>query len=244
MSPKGFEGETVVDERTRPNYPLFHTDAAQAALYNDLYVEKLGIDLLTLDGSKVYGPRGMGALYVRRGVPIEPIIYGGGQESGMRSGTENLPGIAGFAKALEIIEKEERQNGREGTMRKDSTIRDSKIDILRTVMIEGLKKIRPNIRINGPMEINDESRAKNIVSYSPHILNVSIPGIDNEFLVMQLDARGIACSTKSSCLRDQDESYVLRAVGANSSESVRFSFGRWTKARDVRKTLNILRKLL
>lgn len=215
------EEENGVAKRTRQNYPLFHTDAAQAALYNDLYVEKLGVDLLSLDGSKVYGPRGVGALYVRRGVPIKPIIYGGGQESGMRSGTENLPGIMGLAKALGIIASEQPDN--------------SRIMVLRQMMIHGLRSVRPDIKVNGLIDGD---------SVSPHILNVSIPGIDNEFLVMQLDARGIACSTKSSCLHDRDESYVLKAIGANSKESIRFSFGRWTKARDVRKTLKILRKLL
>jgi cysteine sulfinate desulfinase/cysteine desulfurase-like protein len=74
----------------------------------------------------------------------------------------------------------------------------------------------------------------------PHILNVSIPGIDNEFLVMRLDTAGIACSTKSSCLRDEDESYVLQAIGGDSKTAMRFSFGRWTKAGDVRKALNII----
>ncbi len=198
------------------NYPLFHTDAAQAALYNELFVEKLGVDLLTLDGSKIYGPRGMGCLYIKRGTPIKPIIQGGGQESGMRSGTENLPGIAGFAKALEII-------------------RSENLIVLRQLMIEGLKIIRPDMKVNGP-------RDGSIVS--PHILNVSIPGIDNEFLVMQLDARGVACSTKSSCLRDEDESYVLRAIGANSHESIRFSFGRWTKKKHILKALKIIGALI
>ena len=197
-------------------YPLFHTDAAQAALYNELHVEKLGIDLMTLDGSKVYGPRGIGALYVKRGTPIEPIIHGGGQESGMRSGTENLPGVAGFAKALQIIKNEN-------------------VSALRVQMIDGLKKIRADIKVNGPIDGDH---------VSPHILNVSIPGIDNEFFVLQLDANGIACSTKSSCLRDKGESYVLKAIGANGHESVRFSFGRWTRKNDVGKALKTIEKLL
>ena len=85
------------------SYPLFHTDACQAVLYEELNVEKLGIDLLTLDASKACGPRGVGALYIKRNTPIDPIIYGGGQEKGLRSGTENVPGVAGFAKALEVV---------------------------------------------------------------------------------------------------------------------------------------------
>ena len=97
------QGQTLLKFSFQPfEYPIFHTDASQAALYEDLNVEKLGVDLLTLDGTKVYGPRGIGALYIRKDTPIIPIIYGGGQESGRRSGTENLPAIMGSAKAFDI----------------------------------------------------------------------------------------------------------------------------------------------
>ena len=214
----GYDRVRVAKRTSQYNlYPLFHTDAAQGALYNELHVEKLGIDLLTLDGSKVYGPRGIGALFIKRNTSIEPIIFGGGQEFGMRSGTENLPSIAGFAKALEIITIE---NGK-GKMENVSTLRNH--------MITGLNKISPGVRVNG---------------FSPHILNVSIPGIDNEFFVLQLDENGIACSTKSSCLRDQEESYVLKAIGAPNGESIRFSFGRWTEKKDIRRVLKIIAKIM
>ncbi len=230
------------------NYPLFHTDAAQAALYNELYVEKLGVDLLTLDGSKIYGPRGMGCLYIKRDTPIKPIIQGGGQEYGMRSGTENLPGIAGFAKAVEII-RIERLN------KETPPAGGERSNFFRHLMIEGLKKIKPDIKVNGPADEVDNDSTNNdshrvadkltkFSAVSPHILNVSIPGIDNEFFVMQLDARGVACSTKSSCLRDESESYVLKAIGADSKESLRFSFGRWTKKRHVLKALKIIGALI
>lgn len=204
-------------------YPLLHTDAAQAALYEDLNLEKLGVDLLTLDSSKVYGPRGIGCLFIRRNTPIEQIIYGGGQERGLRSGTENIPAIMGFAKALDIAEKER--------IRMRIWMGE-----LRERFIDGLKSIRADIQVNGSeLMINDNQ--------SPHILNVSIPGIDNEFFVLQLDARGIACSTKSSCLRDEDESYVLKAIGAHSKTSIRFSFGRWTKKGDIKRALGIIKEV-
>jgi cysteine desulfurase len=218
-------------------YPLFHTDAAQA-LYENLNLESLGVDLLTLDGSKVYGPRGIGCLYVRRGTSIEPILYGGGQEKGMRSGTENLPAIMGFAKALEILDAEMlgRGSGHLGTEHYSQL--EWGVGSLRALLIEKLKEIRPDIVVNGDRT-------------SPHILNVSIPAIDNEFFVLQLDARGVACSTKSSCLRDAEESYVLKAMGANrpdgdqiSKTSVRFSFGRWTKKRDIIKAAKIIAGIL
>ena len=201
-------------------YPLLHTDAAQA-LYEEINMNNLGVDLITLDGSKVCGPRGVGALYVKRTVTdnglIEPIIVGGGQEKGLRSGTENLPSIMGFAKALELVKKE-----RDFSQLKTSDLRD--------MLRDGLKKISSDIIING--------------QESPHILNISIPDIDNEFFLFQLDAEGIACSTKSSCLRDADESYVLKSIGADSKTSLRFSFGRFTKKGDIKKVLKIISRLL
>jgi len=205
-------------------YPLFHCDAAQAPLYMDLNMEKLGVDLLTLDGTKSYGPRGIGCLFIRRNTPIEQIIYGGGQERNMRSGTENIPAIMGFAKALEIAAKD-----REAEMLRISNLREQ--------FINGLKTVRSDIQVNGSELLSNDDQ-------SPHIVNVSIPGIDNEFFVLQLDARGVACSTKSSCLRDEDESYVLKAMGKESNVSIRFSFGRWTKKGDIVFALKKIREIL
>jgi len=214
-------------------YPLIHTDAAQAALHYELNTEKLGVDLITLDGSKVYGPRGIGALFVRRRTPIEQIMYGGGQEGGLRSGTENLPAIVGFAKALEIA----------GSKRGREVVRLAE---LKSRFIQGLKEVNSVITVNGDGSGLGGGHSRNGRGWvaSDHILNVSIPGIDNEFFVLQLDAKGIACSTKSSCLRDEDESYVLKSMGANSKNSVRFSFGRWTRSRDVKRALKIIKEIL
>lgn len=234
---------------TKSAYPLLHTDAAQAAQLFDLNVEQLGVDLMTLDGAKAYGPRGIGALYVRRGTPIEPIIYGGGQEHGLRSGTENVAAIMGFAKALELCRPRPlailvTKNGPKQQVPQDDnknplTFKEAtRLLELKDLLFEGLRKIRPDITLNpAGLDISDPALA-------PHILNVSIPGIDNEYFVLQLDAKGIAASTKSSCLRDEDESYVLRAVGADSRTSVRFSLGRWTKPRDTAKTLKVVAKIL
>ncbi len=202
------------------SFPLFHTDACQAPLHLELSMEKMGIDIMTLDSHKVYGPRGVGMLYVRRGVTLSPILFGGGQEKGLRPGTENIPGIQGFSRALEIAVKK----------REEETER---ILELRNYFIEGLKKINPNIKIQGDEE-----------NVSPHILNISIPGIDNEFFVLQLDTRGISCSTKSACLYDEDESYVLKAIGEDSKTSIRFSFGRFTKKSDISYTLKKIDEIL
>ena len=209
------------------NYPLLHTDAAQAALFNDLNVEQSGVDLLTIDSSKVYGPRGIGALFIRRGTPIEPIIQGGGQERGLRSGTENVPAIMGFAKALELAFNERDRESK-------------RISRLKEYFLKGLLKIRPDIKVNpAPVSLRSDLSVG-----SPNILNISIPSIENEVFVLRLDAHGVACSTKSSCLRDADESYVLKAIGADSKTSIRFSFGRWTKKADLDKALAIIAKAL
>ena len=140
----------------------------------------------------------------------------------MRSGTENVPAIMGFAKAVEII----------GTT---MVAEKEKVDQLKELFIEKLRMIRSDIVVNGG---EDECPS------TPHILNVSIPGIDNEFFVLQLDAKGISCSTKSSCLRDEEESYVLKAMKADSKTSIRFSFGRYTRKRDIIKAARIIADIL
>ncbi len=201
-------------------YPIFHTDACQAPLYLPLFVEKMNIDILTLDSTKLYGPKGIGLLYIKRGVELKSIIFGGSQEKGIRPGTENVPAIMGFCTALEIAEK----------IREKEFIR---ISYLKNYFVKEILKINPNIKINGDL-------SKSI----PHILNISIPNIDNEFFVLQSDARGVECSTKSACLKDEDESYVLRAIGSNSKNSVRFSFGKFTDKSQIKKTISIIKSIL
>jgi cysteine desulfurase len=241
MENRGIARKKNVSGAVAP-YPLFHTDACQSVLYQDLNVEKLGFDLLTLDASKAYGPRGIGALYVKRGTPIESIIYGGGQERGLRSGTENIPGVVGFSKALEVAKQNmEKENQRVGE--------------LRNYFEREVKKIRPDAIINaadmGAVSAASDGKLDKRANLEykktlrvPHISNISFPKVDAEMLVLRLDAKGIAISTKSACLKDEDESYVLRAIGADSKSSIRFSFGRWTKKGDIKKTLVYLKKFL
>jgi len=125
-------------KKNNTKLPLLHTDACQAGNYLELNVERLGIDLMTLNGGKVYGPKGIGALFVRRGVVLKPTIYGGGQENGLRSGTENVAGIVGFAKALSIAQAmREKENNRLSVMRDD--------------FFTQLKKILPDAEINGSL---------------------------------------------------------------------------------------------
>ena len=141
-----------------------------------------------------------------------------------RAGTENVSGIMGFAYALELAEK----------MREKETAR---VGELKSYFINELRKINSDIKVNGSINYLLENS-------TPHILNISIPNIDNEFFLFQLDAKGIEVSTKSACLRDEDESYVLKAIGASSKNSVRFSFGRGTTKGDLKKVLGVIRVLV
>lgn len=189
-------------------YPLFHTDASQALLYEDIDLRKIHVDLLTGDSIKCYGPRGVGVLVKRRDVMMDPLLTGGGQEKGLRSGTENVPGIVGFAKALEIA-RDQRESERTRLMH------------IRLYAKEKIQKIIPGAEFN-----EDEHFT------SPHILNVCFKGSDAEYIVISLDALHISCSYASACqsLHGDTSSYVIGALQKSDCErsSVRFSFGRDT----------------
>ncbi len=201
----------------------FHTDAVQAVNYLDCDVEKLGVDLLTLSAHKIYGPKGVGALYIKQGSPISPLIYGGGHESGLRSGTENVAGIAGLGKAIEEIEKSKKDIKR--------------IEKLRNKLIDNILKNIPKAKLNG----SREHRLANNV-------NVSIPGAEGESMVIALDQKGIAVSTGSACSsRSLKPSHVLLALGLLPKEahgSLRFSLGKYTQEEDINKVLAVLPKIV
>ena len=206
--------------KNKTTYPYLHTDACQAALYLPLNVLKLGVDLLTLDGIKMYGPRGVGMLYVRSSVYISPTMFGGGQEHGLRSGTENVPGIVGLATALEMAEE-----------KKNSEC--ARLTTLRNIMIEKILALFPQARLNGSLE-----------NRLPNNINICFPGMDAEFTVISLDIAGISASYSSSCLTlsQNSSSYVVAALGkpecANSS--LRFTMGRETTEGDMEKMVKTL----
>ena len=209
-----------VGKRSPHSFPYFHADASQAANYLDINVERLGVDLMTIDGTKIYGPRGAGLLFCRRRVGLKPIIFGGGQEGGRRAGTENLPAAIGLAAALETS----------GDERETESARLSR---LRDYFISEIRRNFPDAILNG----DDHHRL-------PHIVNFCFPGIDAEFAVLQLDAKGIAISSVTSCqnLNDDSSSYVVRALGKNKCDrsSLRFSFGRKTAKNELDFCLKIL----
>ena len=202
----------------------FHTDAAQATNYLDLHASRLGIDMMTLNGGKIYGPKQSGALWVRSGVDIAPLIYGGGQERGLRSGTENVPGIIGFSKALEIAQ----------TMRHTEAARLQQLQQLFFAVLSG--KV-PQVVING-------SRQRRL----PNNVHVTLPGHDNERLLMALDEAGIMAAAGSACSASSEEpSHVLRTMGiseADAQSSLRFTMGRSTTEHDIHATVTALAKAI
>ena len=208
--------------KERKHKIYFHTDAVQAVNYLDCDVQKLKVDLLTLSAHKIYGPKGVGALFIKKGTPIKPIIYGGGHEFGLRSGTENVAGIVGLGKAIELVEKH-----------KDDIERIKK---LRDKIIEKVSKI-PNTRLNG-------SKEKRL----PNNANISISGAEGESLVIALDQHGIAVSTGSACSsKDLKPSHVLLAIGLSPKEahgSLRITLGRFTTEEEVDYFLKVLPKVV
>jgi cysteine desulfurase len=203
----------------------FHTDAVQAYGLLPINVKKMHIDLLSVSAHKINGPKGIGFLYENTGVRLQPYFYGGEQERKRRAGTENVPGIAGFKKAVEIIQKD----------------RQKKYDFyeqLREKFIQRLKEESINFKING-----SES------NYLPHIINVSFPGTDVEAFLVNLDLEGISASSGSACTAGSLEpSHVLRAMyGSESDElfnSIRFSFGLGVTLEDVEDIAKITAKVV
>ena len=207
---------------TRPLY--FHTDAAQAANYLDLHVHRLGVDMMTLNGGKIYGPKQSGVLYAAAHVRLTPIIHGGGQEKGRRSGTENVAGIIGFTAALQQADR----------LRKSEAIR---LKRLQTVFFEQLKNHIPQATINGSAKLR-----------LPNNIHITIPGADNERLVFGLDGAGIQCATGSACSASKTESsHALKALGlsdAAARASLRFTMGRETTINHVEQTVRLLAKIV
>ena len=179
----------VEQGNTLPCY--VHTDASQAPLWKTIRVDALGIDLLTLDGQKILGPKGVGALYVRRGVVLEPLLLGGGQERGLRSGTENVLLASAFAVALCDAQQSE-------------DVVSKRITIVRNFLLQEILKRIPEVVLNGA--VGDVRVCNN--------LNLSIPLLDGEMATIALDALGVAVSTRSACDASNEEpSHVLVALG-------------------------------
>lgn len=208
----------LAEKNSLPIY--FHCDASQAAGFLDLNVELLGVDLMSLNGGKIYGPKGSGCLYVRPGTRLKPMFQGGGQEKNLRSGTENVPAIVGFAKALEIAEAERAAESRRLTELRDYLIRRLTAEIPKTVL-------------NG-----------HATERLPNNINVSILDVEGEAVILYLDAKGIAISTGSACTSTTlDPSHVILALGKPyeyAHSSLRFTLGRSTTRDDLDYVMRVL----
>ncbi len=210
-------GREILKYRKENNslHPFFHTDACQAAGYLNLDVEKLHVDLMTINGSKIYGPKGVGMLFARRGLRLKPLIVGGGQERHLRAGTENVPAIVGFAKAFELVQTQ-------------LDIESVRVGELASYLWKELQNKIPNLKLNGP-----ELGKKRL----PNNLNITFFGIEGEALLLYLDEYGIMCSTGSACTSESlNPSHVLLAMGLSYEEShgsLRFTFGHCNTKKDV-----------
>lgn len=202
----------------------FHTDAAQAANYLDLHVTRLGVDFLTLNGGKMYGPKQSGILYANAHAQLHPVILGGGQERGLRSGTENVVGSIGLSAALELV-----QTRRHSEQQRLARLQD--------IFFNLLEEAIPQIIVNG-------SRKNRL----PNNVHITIPGQDNERIIMALDEAGIMCAAGSACSASNEEpSHVLRALGlsdADAQSSIRFTMGINTTEEEIQQAVQALRRAI
>ena len=202
---------------------LFHTDAVQAVGKIKVDVEELGVDLLSLSGHKFHGPKGVGALYVRHGVTLEPVVHGGKQEVGLRAGTENVPAIVGLGKAAELVMQ--------------SPPNSAEIAGLRDKLEAEIRRLVPGARLNG-------HRTRRL----PNTLNLTLPGLRGESIVLAMDQHGVSLSSGSACKSGSPEpTHVLIAMGRSQEEahcSVRFSLSHYTTEKDIEDTAKALARVL
>ena len=208
--------------REKQNKIYFHTDAVQAANFCDCRVDFLGVDMLSLSAHKIYGPKGTGILFVREGTPLFPIIFGGHQEWGVRSGTENVAGIVGLGKAVELLNQKSKLKSQ-----------NLKIKKLRDKLVREISKKIPDAILNGDLEHR-----------VPGNLNFCFKNVEGESILLMLDMEGIALSTGSACSSGSLEpSHVLTAMGVSpiiSHGSVRITLGKNNTEEEVRRLVKIL----
>jgi cysteine desulfurase len=209
-----------IAEICRTNHIPFHTDAVQAAAYLPVDVQALTVDMMSLGSHKFYGPKGVGVLYVRNGTPLIPHLSGGGQEFGLRAGTQNVPYIVGFAEALRLASEEREQRAAHVLPLRDKII----VTVLETI---------PDSRLTGDM-----------VSRLPHHASFAFQNVDGNLLLTLLDAAGFACSSGSACKTGNPEpSEVMNAIGLSRDwglGSLRVTLGKETQPEQVESFLSVL----
>lgn len=215
-------------KRMNPN-TLFHVDAVQGFGKFRIYPKKLGIDLMSVSGHKIHGPKGIGFLYVNEKVRIRPILFGGGQQGNLRSGTENVPGIAGMAMAAEMLY----QNY-------DEDVR--KIMECKSALIEGVQQM-DGTRVNGLLPGNPHGEGT-----APHVVSVSFRGVRSEVLLHALEEKGVYVSAGSACSAKKPQpSATLKAMGIENDllgSTIRFSFSVFTSLEEIEYTLSVLREIV
>ncbi len=203
---------------------LFHVDAIQAYGKYEIRPKKMGIDLLSVSGHKIHGPKGVGFLYLAERAKVRPLLLGGGQQQGRRSGTENVPGIAGLGLAAEMVYENVREKAEQ-------------MAAMKAQFVQGVEAI-PGTKING----------KTGRDSAPHIVSVSFEGIRSEVLLHALEAKGIYVSAGSACSSNKSTvSATLKAIGLPGSlldSTLRFSFGAFTTAQEISETLDVLAEVL
>lgn len=203
---------------------ILHTDACQATEYLNLDTKELEIDLMTLNGSKVYAFKGSGLLYKKKGIGLEPLLHGGGHEFKLRAGTENVPSIVGLAKAIELAEKEKKSENKRLTQ-------------LRDYFIKKMQKEIPKSYLNG-------SKTKRL----PNNINISFEGVEGESILLRLNEKGIEASTGSACTSQSlDPSHVLIAIGRDhglAHSSMRFTLGKYSNKKEIDYTVKELKKTI
>jgi cysteine desulfurase len=208
----------------RENGVYFHTDAVQSTGKIKIDVNSLGVDLLSLSAHKFYGPKGVGAIYIKRGVRLTPLAHGGHHEKARRAGTENVPGIVGLAKALEIANRD---------MEKE----DKRLKNLSERFFEKITEQIPDVYLNGHPELR-----------IPNTLNLSFKGVEGESIILSLDLKGIAVASGSACTSGTLEpSHVLSAMGVPpdlAQSSLRFSFGRSNTIDDIDYVVEVLPEIV
>jgi cysteine desulfurase len=209
-----------IDKIAKEAGVYFHTDAVQAVGHIPVDVNELGVDLLSMSAHKLYGPKGVGALYIRKGTKLTPFMHGGEQERRRRASTENVPGIVGFGKAAELARQEMSEEA-------------ERLTCLRDRLIKGLLEQIDHTRLNG-----------HPIMRLPNNVNVSVDFVEGESMLLNLDLEGICASTGSACSSSSLEpSHMLLAIGLSHEQahgSLRFSLGKWTTEEEIERVLDVL----
>ena len=202
----------------------FHTDAVQAVGHIPVDVNELGVNLLSMSAHKLYGPKGVGALYIRKGTRLVSFMHGGEQERNRRASTENVPGLVGFGKAVEITQQEIKEEAEQ-------------VKCLRDKLAQGLLESIDHTRLNG-----------HPVKRLPNNVNISVDFVEGESMLLNLDLEGICASTGSACsTASLEPSHVLLAIGLSHEQShgsLRFSLGKWTTGEEIDRVLEILPRVI